>query len=188
MEGGESDIVSSHHVWNTLQKERPDVAELLAKPIWYFDRKGEISVGEEPYIRTSIFYLETGPEPRVYSKFDPYFIKSLTRFSDKGIIPPVSPEQAEAMQVLEDTCYRLRLHMVLEEGDIQLLSNQHVFHSRTQYTDFPAPKPRRQLMRLWLATPETEGGWRLPFHDSKDKKRGGIQVDDTPPKFPLEGE
>ena len=58
LEGGESDIVSSHHVWNVLQKERPDVAETLTKPIWYFDRKGEASDGEEPYIRTSVFYLE----------------------------------------------------------------------------------------------------------------------------------
>ena len=26
-EGGESDLVSMHHVWNTLQKEHPDVAD-----------------------------------------------------------------------------------------------------------------------------------------------------------------
>lgn len=69
LEGGESDLVSSHHVWNTLQKERPDVAKTLTEPIWYFDRKGETSVGEEEWIRTSIFYLETGDNPRVYSKY-----------------------------------------------------------------------------------------------------------------------
>lgn len=46
--GGESDVCSIHHVWNILQQERPDVAELLTKPIWYFDRKGEVSKGEEP--------------------------------------------------------------------------------------------------------------------------------------------
>lgn len=68
LEGGESDIVSSHHVYNVLRRERPDVLKTLTEPIWYFDRKGEVSQGEEPYIRTSIFYLETGPSPRVYSK------------------------------------------------------------------------------------------------------------------------
>lgn len=188
LEGGESDIVSSHHVWNTLQRERPDVAETLTKPIWYFDRKGETSVGQEPYIKTSVFYLETGKDGRVYSKWDPYYVKSLTRFSDAGIIPPLSPEQVEAAKVLEDTCYRLRLHMVLEIGDIQFLSNEHVLHSRTEYKDHAPPAPRRHLMRLWLATPESEGGWKLPFHDSNQKKRGGIQVDDQPPVAPLDAE
>ncbi|KAI9642206.1 hypothetical protein NHQ30_009008 [Ciborinia camelliae] len=188
LEGGESDIVSSHHVWNTLQKERPDVAETLTKPIWYFDRKGEVSVGEEPYIKTSVFYLETGANGRVYSKWDPYYVKSLTRFSDAGIIPPLSPEQVEAAKVLEETCHRLRLHMILEIGDIQFLSNEHVLHARTEYKDHAPPAPRRHLMRLWLATPESEGGWKLPFHDSAEKKRGGVQVNDQAPVAPLDAE
>lgn len=188
LEGGESDLVSSHHVWNTLQKEHPDVAEELTKPIWYFDRKGETSKGEEEWIKTSVFYLETGDNPRVYSKWDPYYVKSLTRFSDAGLIPPLSPSQLRAAQILEDTCVRLSLHMILDIGDIQFLSNEHVFHARTEYKDYPPPAPRRHLMRLWLSTPEDEGGWRLPFHDSKEKKRGGIQVDDTPPVAPEDAE
>jgi hypothetical protein len=68
LEGGESDIVSSHHVYNVLAKERPDVLETLTQPIWYFDRKGETSVGEEEYIRTSVVYLEPGGKGRVYTK------------------------------------------------------------------------------------------------------------------------
>ena len=68
LRGGESDIVSSHHVYNTLKKERPDVLKTLTEPIWYFDRKGEVSDGEEPYIRTSVFYMEQGLNGRVYSK------------------------------------------------------------------------------------------------------------------------
>jgi hypothetical protein len=69
LEGGESDLVSSHSVWNDLQKNNPDVAEILTQPIWYFDRKGETSKGQQEWIKTAVFYLETGPNPRVYSKF-----------------------------------------------------------------------------------------------------------------------
>lgn len=47
LEGGESDIASTHHVFNTLQKERPDVIKTLTEPNWYFDRKGEVSEGQE---------------------------------------------------------------------------------------------------------------------------------------------
>lgn len=78
--------------------------------------------------------------------------------------------------------------MILEVGDIQFLSNEHVLHARTAYKDHAPPAPRRHLMRLWLATPESEGGWKLPFHDSAEKKRGGIQVNDNPPVAPLDAE
>jgi hypothetical protein len=92
------------------------------------------------------------------------------------------------MTILEETCSRLALHMVLEVGDIQFLSNEHVFHARTAYRDHEPPNPRRHLLRLWLSTPEAEGGWKLPMPDSKEKKRGGIQVDDTPPRLVLDAE
>ena len=194
MEGGESDLVSAHAVYNALRAERPDVLETLTTPEWYFDRKGETNKGDEEWIKTSVFYLEreasspSGSPPRVYSKWDPYFVRSLTRFSSAGLIPPLSPAQHTAITVLEEYCARFALHMVLEVGDIQFLSNNHIFHARTAYRDHAPPRPRRHLMRLWLATPEGEGGWRLPFGDSNEKKRGGIQVDDNAPVCPLDAE
>lgn len=130
----------------------------------------------------------TGNFANVYYRYDPYFIRSLARFSSAGIIPPLSPAQLEAADVLEATCQRLSLHMVLDVGDIQFLSNEHVLHARTEYKDHAPPAPRRHLMRLWLATPESEGGWKLPFHDSQEKKRGGIQVDDMAPVAQLDAD
>jgi hypothetical protein len=92
------------------------------------------------------------------------------------------------VQILEDTCFKLALHMILDIGDIQFLSNNHVLHARTAYKDYPPPAPRRHLMRLWLSTPEEEGGWKLPFHDSREKKRGGIQVNEQAPVAPFDAE
>ncbi|KAI0182021.1 Clavaminate synthase-like protein [Hypoxylon sp. FL1284] len=191
--GGESDVASIHNVWNILQAERPDVAELLTQPIWYFDRKGEVSAGEDPYIKAAVFYLEppeAGREQRVYCKWDPYFVRSLSRFSDAGVIPPLSAAQDEAARLLEATCERVKLHMVLAVGDIQFVANSHTLHARTAYRDFgpDSGRPRRHLMRLWLSVPEDEGGWRLPYWDSAEKKRGGIQVDDTPPVARLDAD
>lgn len=149
-EGGESDIVSVHHVWNTLRREQPDVAELLTRPVWYFDRKGEVSAGEDGWIKTSVFFLEPRGKGRVYCKWDPYFVKSLTRFSDAGRIPPLSEEQVRALTILEETCQRLALHMVLEVGDIQFLSDAHVLHARTAYKGMlPAPVSLLQSLLVW---------------------------------------
>lgn len=133
-EGGESDIVSVHHVWNILQEEYPDVAELLTQPVWYFDRKGEVSEGQDEWLRQPVVYLENGGKERVYCKWDPYYVRSLGRFEEKGLVPPLSKEQVRALETLEEVCLREALHMVLEVGDIQFLSNAHLLHARTAYT------------------------------------------------------
>jgi hypothetical protein len=114
-------------------------------------------------------------------RWDPYFVKSLARFSDKGLIPPLSEEQLEAIKIMEETCQRNGLVYDCEIGDIQFVSCCQILHSRTGFTDPPPPKPQRYLLRTWIGTPEHEGGWCLPFHDSCYPKRGGIQVDNTPP-------
>ncbi|KAJ5129073.1 uncharacterized protein N7443_006189 [Penicillium atrosanguineum] len=200
MSGGESDIASTHQVFNVLQERHPDVVQTLVEPNWYFDRKGETSEGEEQWIRGSIFYLENerAENPRVYARFDPMNVTSLARFNSgpNAQIPPLSEKQKYAMEVFEKTCAELSLHMILAPGDIQFVSNSHVFHARTAYTDHPAgavdengnPARRRHLMRLWLSAPESESGWKLPYHDTLEKKRGGIQVNDQPPHCPLDAE
>lgn len=43
-----------------------------------------------------------------------------------------------------------RLDMVLQRGDIQLLNNHLIVHSRTDYEDFPEPERRRHLLRMIL--------------------------------------
>ena len=105
-------------------------------------------------------------------RWDPYYVRSLTRFSDAGIIPTLSSAQSTTLETLEATCKRLALHMILEVSDTQFLSSMHVLHARTEYKDHAPPAPRRHLMRLWLATPEGEGGWVLPFLDFRGEEAG----------------
>ena len=45
----------------------------------------------------------------------------------------------------------IRLDMVLEEGDVQFLSNHTVVHARKAYEDHDDPAERRRLFRLWLS-------------------------------------
>jgi len=48
---------------------------------------------------------------------------SVTRHVEAGLIPGHTPEQLEAIQVLEEVAQRLSLHMVLAVGDIQFLAD-----------------------------------------------------------------
>lgn len=203
MEGGESDIISTHHVWNTLQKEHPDVARTLTADEWWFDRKGEVSKGQGQYFRGCVIYLENDVDEdgkrRVYLRFDPNNVTSLSRFNSgpDAEIPPLSEAPMHAIKILENVCLANSLHMILDPGDVQLLANSHVLHARTAYRDYEPgtvdpemgrERPRRHLMRLWLSTPEDEGGWKLPYPDSAWKKRAGIQVDNNAPTCPLDAE
>lgn len=67
--GGASGCVSAHRVWNALIRERPDVAKTLASPIWYVDRKGEVTEGQEPWFKNPVFMMEPGGRERVYVKY-----------------------------------------------------------------------------------------------------------------------
>ncbi|KXJ88080.1 taurine catabolism dioxygenase TauD [Microdochium bolleyi] len=179
--GGASGCASAHAVWNALISERPDVAETLASPIWYVDRKGETTDGQEPWIRGPVFMMEPGGQERVFLKWDPNFVTSLSRFSDRGLIPGLTAAQREAMEVLELTSQKLGLEYECEVGDVQFVSCLHTLHSRTGFVDAEPPAPPRYLLRTWMGTPEHEGGWCLPFHDSCYPKRGGVQVESVPP-------
>jgi Taurine catabolism dioxygenase TauD, TfdA family len=67
-QGGESGICSAHTVWNELRKKEPDVLKTLTAPIWYVDRKGEVTEGQDPWIKTAIFLLEPSGKRRIYIK------------------------------------------------------------------------------------------------------------------------
>lgn len=183
-----------------LQERHPDVVETLVTPNWYFDRKGEVSEGQEQWYRGAIMYMENDrtSNPRVYARFDPNNVTSLSRYNTgpNALIPPLSDRQKYAMEIFEKTCAELALHMILAPGDIQFVANSHVFHARTAYQDHPPgavdqngrPARRRHLMRLWLSAPESEGGWKTPYADALEQKRGGIQVNDQAPHCPLDAE
>jgi hypothetical protein len=185
MSGGESQVVSTQHLFNMLQQRRPDILEQLCIPHWYYDRKGEKSDEQEEWMRTPGYYYYDG---RLSMKWDSYYVGALQRFWEKDLLPQYTSLQNEVLTVVERACEELSLEMMLEVGDIQLVANTHNLHARSAYLDDNEHGKKRWLQRLWLATPEEEGGWRLPFADSAYKKRGGVQVNQTPETYPLEAE
>jgi hypothetical protein len=47
-------------------------------------------------------------------------IRSIGRHVEAGHIPAVTPEQQEAMKVLEETANSIALHMILDVGDVRI--------------------------------------------------------------------
>lgn len=146
--GGLSSVVSSTTVWNEMVKRRPDCARTLLEPL-YYTRWGEVPAGKLPYEAVPVFAPFEG---RMITN---YVRSAVTKAQALPGVPRLTAAQIEAMDMLDALTAdpELYLDMEFRPGDIQLVSNHSVFHSRTAYEDWPDAGERRHLLRLWLACP-----------------------------------
>lgn len=147
--GGLSSVVSSTTVWNELVRQHPEHARILLED-FHRTRWGEIPEGQKLYSSSPIF---TPTQGRMYANFVRSGIRKAQQLPS---VPRLTSEQNDALDCLDAmTCSPdLYLDMDFQPGDIQLLSNFSIFHSRTAYEDQPEPERRRHLLRLWLACEE----------------------------------
>lgn len=152
--GGLSSIVSSTTVWNELVRTRPDHARTLLGA-FHRTRWGEVPANKQQWSSGPVFSPWNG---RLISSYVRSAIMKAQRMPQ---VPRLTPAQTEALDHLDALCADPALHldMVLEPGDIQLVSNHCILHSRTAYEDHPETERRRHLLRLWLAC---EDGPALP--------------------------
>jgi hypothetical protein len=142
--GGESALVSGYAVHNILRKERPDVLRRLYQPFWV-DRRAELPPGEDPVLPVPVFSFD-GRLTLRYLRF--YITKGQEWKSE-----PLTSEDIEALDVFEEVMRRpdVPVMIPLERGDLQLISNTFLLHSRTSDEDFAEPELKRHYLRLWLA-------------------------------------
>ena len=143
--GGLSQIVSSVTIFNELARRRPDLVPLLAEP-WHFDFYGQERPGERPWFTAPIL---SGLPDRFRFMYIRWYID---KAQDHPDVPRLTDEQRELLDLVDSLAAdpELRLDMDFEPGDIQLLANRTILHSRTEYEDHADPARRRHLLRLWL--------------------------------------
>jgi hypothetical protein len=168
--GGLSMISSSLAIHNEIMRLRPDLLKVLYQPFWYDRRGGEVPAGRLPYYRMPVFHYHEG---QFFAPYSPSSIRNAGNGTLHPELPPLTTEQREAVDLVDQLADdpRFRLSMQLDAGDIQLLNNHVILHSRTDYEDFPEPERKRHLLRLWLVTPDHH---KLP-HWYYDRQRGGAR-------------
>lgn len=171
--GGMSMVSSSVRAHNIVLAERPDVAEILYQP-FHFSRQQEEAPDEAAYYPNPVFDMRDGV---FCSKWNRNRINTAQKIAG---VPQLSARQREAMDVLDGVLRRpdVMYSMWLQPGDMQILSNHTMLHSRTEFEDFAEPEKKRVLFRLWLAPPDGPDlpeSWR-PFFRSvaAGTVRGGI--------------
>jgi len=148
--GGRSRVVSSTTVYNTVLKEHPEHLKVLYRG-FYNDLRGEGPTGNIDELTHNRIPVYSNHAGRVSCSFNSRMIKGA--LAKRG--ETLEPEQQDAFDHMCEVTRReeLAYWFTLQPGDIQMLSNHSVFHSRTQYQDHIDPKEKRRLFRLWVNIP-----------------------------------
>ncbi len=176
-QGGLSHLVSSLTVHNVVRRERPDLLEVLYEP-FYMDWRGEEPEGYTPWMRLPMFSAKDG---HISARFgNRSYYKSCERFG-----PEYAPteRQLEALDLVQEIARRpeLRISMMFQEGDIQLINNHATMHGRDAFEDDPGADSGRHLLRMWIGLADDK---RQPLSSALDERyeivrMGGIPVKDV---------
>ncbi|MDH3700918.1 MAG: TauD/TfdA family dioxygenase [Alphaproteobacteria bacterium] len=141
--GGESSLSSSVAVYNAVVERRPDLLGALLEP-YYRDRRGEVPPGMPPWYKIPVFNFNEG---YLSTNIEPTYMGSADRHDG---VPPMTPQQREALTLVQDLAAELRLDIAFERGDMQFLNNHVIMHSRRAFEDHAEQSGRRHLLRIWL--------------------------------------
>jgi hypothetical protein len=144
--GGFSRIASSVAVHNALLDRRPELLELLYRPI-HRSRLGEERGGENRVYGLPVFGLRDG-------KFTSHYSRTYIEAAQlRPGTPPLSEDQRQALDLLAELAAEMSLEMKLEPGDMQWLNNHVIYHARGAFEDRPGESSGRLLYRIWLCVP-----------------------------------
>lgn len=181
--GGESLVASTIAVSEELGRRRPDLLEVLKQP-FYHHYQGSQDPLQPPYYACPII----GSDPEHFTmRVNRKNIVAAQR--DFPEVPRVTAVQWEAIDLLEEImadsrfCFRMKL----EQGDLQLVNNYVIVHSRTPFEDFEEADAKRHLLRLWLSVPDSQplpADWAEYYIDTRPGSvRGGLRGSQSTVEF-----
>ncbi|MFE4422159.1 TauD/TfdA family dioxygenase [Streptomyces sp. NPDC056817] len=144
--GARLTVVGSAAVYNAVLARRPELVERLYRT-HFLDRREEQVPGEQPYSAVPLACWYGG---KLSLRYNRCYLESAQRFPDVPRLEPADVELFDLIDELADST-EFRLDVDFEVGDLLLLNNHAVLHSRTEYEDFVEPELQRHVLRLWLA-------------------------------------
>lgn len=177
--GGESRIASSVTVYNRILADRPELVRELCNE-WYWTKHQQVSTADEkPWFKAPIFMFERG----VFSArgLGAYVLKS------QGLpgVPDFTPAQRQAIDAYKAAVEASAVDIGFEPGDIQLLNNHVMLHTRRAFVDWPEPDRKRHLLRLWLSDADARV---LPPFMREGMLADGVALKGVAPVAPLDAD
>lgn len=145
-EGGMSSLCSSVAIHNRILQDHPEYLEPLYEG-FHHDFRGYGPSGDPNEVTPTpipVFEYNAG---RVNCAFVRKLIE--TGAAKRGV--PLTPLQQEAIDYVHELALRedMRIDMMLEPGDIQIINNYITLHARTNYVDHDDGR-KRFLLRMWI--------------------------------------
>lgn len=145
--GGVSRVASAMAVYNDLRERVPDVIETLFDGFYHDLRKdgaGGLSVTPRP---VPVYGYQDG-------HLSVSFNSRTVELAAEREGYTLSPARRKALDEMLATASRQDMvhEMTMRTGDLQLLNNYTMLHSRTAWSDPADVRQRRCMLRLWLRT------------------------------------
>jgi hypothetical protein len=176
-QGGESQFASGVAVHNTVLEKRPDLLQVLYRGFPYHRRSDQPDhqPSVTPY-RVPVFSNNNG---RICINFT--YSSILPAFIELGEKP--TSEEEEAIDLVRQTLLQQTLEIRAESGEMSVVNNYALCHSRSSFVDGATPETRRLVLRFFLEVPP----WRrrLPTHLGREffgfeNEAGRLGVDMVP--------
>jgi hypothetical protein len=147
-EGGLNTITSSMSIYNEVLKNHPEYLEPLYRG-FHFNIRGNGPPGkwvDATKHRVPIYSFYKGNLSCRYNQ------KAILTAEELDVVPKLTKLEIDAINYVAEVAMmpELRFDVMLEPGDILLLNNHTVFHTRSSFTDFDEVEKRRLLLRLWI--------------------------------------
>lgn len=149
--GGLNQITSAMSIYNVLLREHPELLELLYRGFRH-NIRGNGPVGEWENVTRHRVPVYSYYKGRLSCRYN---LKSMLTAEEWPGVEPLSADEREAIEKVAELAMRpdLRLDMDLRAGDLQMVNNHMVLHTRTAYEDHPEPERKRFLIRVWVDLP-----------------------------------
>ena len=147
--GGTSRIASSVSIFNKLLADAPELVPRLFRPVPMDTRGG----GGVDWSFIEPLRADSTGTLRTFYHTD--YFRSAGRYESAA---PFMDGQALDAYEAAASDPGLHLDMTLLPGDLQVVSNHFILHSRAAYEDYEEPGRKRHLLRLWLSIPNADAG------------------------------
>ncbi len=165
-EGGESCIASAMTIYNEILTNHSKHLDALFDG-YQHNMRGEGISGDPDEVTTNAIPVFSEYGGRLSCHFNRRLIVQGADKTGRELGPGVMA----ALDCVNDLALRddIRLDMEFQRGDVQLLNNHMILHSRRSYEDHDEPELKRRLLRLWLNVPNG----RPLAPDYADRTNGG---------------
>ena len=139
--GGVSSLISSTSIYNAMLKLHPEYLPHLYTP------KIFPHVGDRPCLSPIFSFHQNLLSCR--------YMRQYIELGHATLGPPLSTLDRETFDLLDKIMNKkeMKIDMMMQPGDLQLLNNYTVLHSRTSFEDYNEEKLRRKKLRIWLKNP-----------------------------------